>query len=195
MIKLTKFIAATGGVLNLQLHSDNSRLAVMLPHNTSLEIWDINMVTRLHRFTLTPDATFMVWRKDFLLVAPLYSGVIQIFNTSYSNYEESGNLVGKFRKIDALATYENLVATAEDKQVRLWKISPASTLMSWTATKTAITSIYMNDTMIGNERKQSSGNNSMSLLYSDGICGWNSQDLGSLLPPSSVNLCVSSEED
>ena len=90
----------------------------MLPHNTSLEIWDINMVTRLHRFSLTPDATYMVWRKDFLLVAPLYSGVIQIFNTSYSNYEESGNLVGKFRKIEALATFENLVATAEDKQVR-----------------------------------------------------------------------------
>jgi len=148
VIKLTKFIAATGGVLNLQLHSDNTRLAVMLPHNTSLEIWDINMVTRLHRFSLTPDATYMVWRKDFLLVAPLYSGVIQIFNTSYSNYEESGNLVGKFRKIEALATFENLVATAEDKQVRLWKISPASSLMSWTATKTAITSIYMNDTMI-----------------------------------------------
>ena len=118
MIKLTKFIAATGGVLNLQLHSDNTRLGVMLPHNTSLEIWDINMVTRLHRFSLTPDATYMVWRKDFLLVAPLYSGVIQIFSTSYSNYEESGNLVGKFRKIEALATFENLVATAEDKQVR-----------------------------------------------------------------------------
>ena len=96
----------------------------------------------------------MVWRKDFLLVAPLYSGVIQIFNTSYSNYEESGNLVGKFRKIDALATYENLVATAEDKQVRLWKISPPSSLMSWTATKTAITSIYLNDTMIGNDSPQ-----------------------------------------
>ena len=56
--------------------------------------------------------------------------------------------MGKFRKIDALATYENLVATAEDKQVRLWKISPASSLISWNATKTAITSIYMNDTMI-----------------------------------------------
>ena len=78
VMRLTKFIAATGGVSNLQLHTDNFRLAVMLPHNNSLELWDIMLVTRLHRFTLTPDATFLVWRKDFLLVAPLYSGVIQV---------------------------------------------------------------------------------------------------------------------
>ena len=31
-----------------------------------------------YRFTLTPDATFLVWRKDFLLAAPLYSGVVQV---------------------------------------------------------------------------------------------------------------------
>lgn len=148
VIRLTKFIAATGGVSNLQLHTDNFRLAVMLPHNNSLELWDIMLVTRLHRFTLTPDATFLVWRKDFLLVAPLYSGVIQIFSTDHSKYEETGSLAGNFRKIDALATFENLVATAEEKHVRLWKISPPSSLISWTATKTAVSSIYMNDTMI-----------------------------------------------
>ena len=34
--------------------------------------------TDCDRFSLTPDATYMVWRKDFLLVAPLYSGVIQV---------------------------------------------------------------------------------------------------------------------
>ena len=34
------------------------------------------------RFTLTPDATFLAWRKDILLVAPLYSGVVQVFNTN-----------------------------------------------------------------------------------------------------------------
>ena len=34
---------------------------------------------------------------------------------------------------------------------RLWKISPPSSLISWTATKTAVSSIYMNDTMIGND--------------------------------------------
>jgi len=148
VIKLTKFIAATGGVHNLQLHSDNTRLGVMLPHNNSLEVWDITMVTRLHRFSLTPDATFMVWRKDFLLVAPLYSGVVQIFTTANSDYKESESLVGNFRKIDALATYENLVATGEEKHVRLWKISTASCLISWIATKTSISAIYINDTMI-----------------------------------------------
>jgi len=148
VIRLTKFIAATGGVNNCQLHTDNCRLAVMLPHNNSLEIWDIILVTRLHRFTLTPDATFLVWRKDFLLAAPLYSGVVQIFSTEPSKYEETGSLSGNFRKIDALATYENLVATAEEKYIRLWKISPPTSLISWTATKTSVSSIFMNDTII-----------------------------------------------
>ena len=32
---------------------------------------------------------------------------------------------------------------------RLWKISTSSFLVSWTATKTSITSVFMNDTMIG----------------------------------------------
>ena len=36
--KLSKFIAATGGVSKVQLHSDNNRLAVLLPHSTSLEV-------------------------------------------------------------------------------------------------------------------------------------------------------------
>merc|ERR1712117_876175 len=72
--KLTKFIAATGGVSKVQLHSDGVRLAVLLPHHSptpSLEIWNINMVTRLHRFSLTPDASLMVWKKDILVVAPI----------------------------------------------------------------------------------------------------------------------------
>ena len=66
---------------------------MIIPHTTSLELWDITMVTRLHRlvsqlpvrvtslscrFSLTPDATFLVWRKDLLVVAPLYSGVVQV---------------------------------------------------------------------------------------------------------------------
>ena len=47
--KLTKFIAATGGVTKVQMHSDNERLAVLLPHSQSVEIWNIQLVTRLHR--------------------------------------------------------------------------------------------------------------------------------------------------
>ena len=48
--KLTKFIAATGPVAKLQLHGDNCRLAVLLPQATSLEVWDLHLVTRLHRY-------------------------------------------------------------------------------------------------------------------------------------------------
>ena len=55
------------------------------------------------------------------MVAPLYSGVVQVFNTNISsnnNYEEMTSLVGNFRKIDALAVYENIVATAETRTVK-----------------------------------------------------------------------------
>ena len=82
VVKLTKFIAATGGVSKVQLHSDNQRLAVLLPHSTSTEIWDINSVQRLHRFTVSPDASLMIWRKDTLVLAPFFSGVVQVFNTN-----------------------------------------------------------------------------------------------------------------
>ena len=36
------------------------------------------MVTRLHRFPLNPDASFLIWRKDILVVAPLFTGVVQV---------------------------------------------------------------------------------------------------------------------
>ena len=71
-------------------------------------------------FSLTPDATFLTWRKEVLVVAPLYSGVVQVFNTKTETggYEESEGLVGGFRKIDAIAVYENIVATAESRTVK-----------------------------------------------------------------------------
>ena len=71
-------------------------------------------------FSLTPDATFLCWRKEALVVAPLYSGVVQVFNTKTAagGYEEGEGLVGGFRKIDAIAVYENLVATAETRTVK-----------------------------------------------------------------------------
>jgi len=148
--RLSKFIAATAGVSRLQLHSDSVRLAVLLPQNTKLEIWNIDLVTRLHSFNLTPDATFLAWRKEALVVAPLYSGVVQVFNTKTETggYEEGEGLVGSFRKIDAIAVFENIVATAESRTVKLWKLSTASTLVSWIATKTFISALYMNDTMV-----------------------------------------------
>ena len=55
-----------------------------------------------------------------LVVAPLYSGVVQVFNTKTEDggYEEGEGLVGGFRKIDAIAVYENIIATAESKTVK-----------------------------------------------------------------------------
>ena len=48
-------------------------------------------------FNLTPDATFLAWRKEALVVAPLYSGVVQVFNTKTETggYEEGEGLVGR----------------------------------------------------------------------------------------------------
>jgi len=69
-----------------------------------------------------------------------------VFNTT--NYEEKQSLVGFFRKIDAVAAFENLAVTAETRTIRLWKLSSSSTLASWEATKTHISALYMNDTMI-----------------------------------------------
>ena len=43
--KLTKFIAATGPVARLQLHSDNCRVAVLLPQTTSLEVSSMIKIT------------------------------------------------------------------------------------------------------------------------------------------------------
>jgi len=146
--KLTKFIAATGPVARLQLHSDNCRVAVLLPQTTSLEVWNLHLVTRLHRFTLNPDASFLIWRKDILVVAPLFTGVVQVFDTASSSYKEREPLIGALRKIDALAAFENLAATAESRTIRLWDLTTSASLVSWVATKTYISALYMNDTMV-----------------------------------------------
>ena len=64
-----------------------------------MQVWNLHLVTRLHRFTLNPDASFLIWRKDILVVAPLFTGVVQVggmlyllhhmnwnWNTSYHNH-------------------------------------------------------------------------------------------------------------
>merc|ERR1712127_1043050 len=86
--KLTKFIAATGPVNRLQLHGDSQRVGVLLPQAAALEVWDLHLVTMLHRFPLHPDASFLLWRKDTIIVAPLFTGVVQVFDTSDSSYKE-----------------------------------------------------------------------------------------------------------
>ena len=39
----------SGGITKVQLHADNERLAVLLPQSQSVEIWNLRIVTRLHR--------------------------------------------------------------------------------------------------------------------------------------------------
>ena len=47
-------------------------------HILVLKVWNLHLVTRLHRFTLNPDASFLIWRRDTLVVAPLFTGVVQV---------------------------------------------------------------------------------------------------------------------
>ena len=53
-------------------HHQNSILILVL------QVWNLHLVTRLHRFTLNPDASFLIWRRDTLVVAPLFTGVVQV---------------------------------------------------------------------------------------------------------------------
>ena len=41
-----KFIHAGGGVSKVKLHSDDKRMAVLLPINQTVEVWDIREVVR-----------------------------------------------------------------------------------------------------------------------------------------------------
>ena len=44
-----KFIHAGGGVSKVKLHSDDKRMAVLLPINQTVEVWDIREVVRCVR--------------------------------------------------------------------------------------------------------------------------------------------------
>ena len=79
-----------------------------------MKVWNLHLVTRLHRFTLNPDASFLIWRRDTLVVAPLFTGVVQVllgfisfkidhdniaqvFDTASSSYKEREPLIGALR--------------------------------------------------------------------------------------------------
>ena len=178
-------------------------------------------MTRLHRFTLNPDASFLIWRRDTLVVAPLFTGVVQVplgfmsseelllvwikaeWSSIFCDKATNQNLPWQAilprcltprppptrrgnpwlghsgtnwthplqkkrtykifcRKIDAVAAFENLAATAESRQdlvskpltlqtnfglinqffcyrtIRLWDLTTSCSLVSWVATKTYI---------------------------------------------------------
>jgi len=145
-IKLTKFIASAAGVAKVKIHSDEKRIAVLLPVSQAIEIWNMENVTRLHRHAVASDSSFLVWRKDTLLTAPLYTGIIQVFDTT--THEEKPSLCGAIRRVDAVAVYESLVATGETQMVRLWDMNTCTGLISWEAAKSAVTALYMNDAML-----------------------------------------------
>ena len=84
--------------------------------------------------------------QDLLVTAPLYSGVIQTINTSLE--VEINSIVGSIRRIDALTVYKTLCATAESRWVKLWSLTSGKELIHWSATKTFMTSLFMNDTLI-----------------------------------------------
>jgi WD40 repeat protein len=61
---------------------------------------------------------------------------------------ERDPIVGNIRRIDAIAVYENLCATGESRSVHLWSLSQGRGLVSWNATKTFVSALLLNDTMV-----------------------------------------------
>ena len=137
--EIFKFIHAGVGVARVKLHSDNKRMAVLLPLNQTVEIWDIKDVFRLQSHSVPSDSCYLLWQKNLLLTAPLYSGVIQAIDTEKER--ELKSIVGSIRRIDAVAVYENLCATGEGRWVKLWSLLSGEELIHWCATKTFVTSM------------------------------------------------------
>ena len=46
----------------------------------------------LYRFAVTQDTDFLEWKKDVLVTAPLYTGLIQVAMTWHQTYPGSNNL-------------------------------------------------------------------------------------------------------
>ena len=47
----------------------------------------------LYRFAVTQDTDFLEWKKDVLVTAPLYTGLIQVAMTWHQTYPGSNNLL------------------------------------------------------------------------------------------------------
>lgn len=72
--------------------------------------------------------------------------MIQTINTALE--VETNSIVGSIRRIDALTIYKTLCATAESRWVKLWSLTSGKELIHWSATKTFMTSLFMNDALI-----------------------------------------------
>eukprot|EP00095_Tigriopus_kingsejongensis_P005804 maker-scaffold1795_size27709-snap-gene-0.6 protein:Tk05804 transcript:maker-scaffold1795_size27709-snap-gene-0.6-mRNA-1 annotation:"f-box wd repeat-containing protein 1a" len=100
-IELYKFINAESGVRKIKLHPDEKRMAVLLPTNHSVEVWDIDQVIRLQTHAVAADSHHLIWKEGILVTAPTYSGIIQVFNTDKET--RVGTISGNLRRIDAIA--------------------------------------------------------------------------------------------
>ncbi len=112
-----------------------------------LEIWNLRSHTKLHTLDVTSDSCYLMWQKcGTIVVAPLYSGVILSFEaaTGKSLPSVSGNI----RRIDAIAVHENLCTTAETQEVKVWGLQTGKCFVKWTATKSFITAVAMNDVLV-----------------------------------------------
>ena len=147
-IAIYKYINAEAGVSKIRLHpKDMKKIAVLLPLNQLVEIWNVDDRTRLQSFVVTSDACYLLWQtSNLLLAAPLFSGILMAFDPEKGT--EKTPLVGNIRRIDAIAVYENLCATGESQTIRLWSLSQGRGLVSWNATKTFVSSLLLNDTMV-----------------------------------------------
>ena len=145
-VELYKFINAESGVRKVKLAEDEKLMAVLLPTNNTVEIWDIDQVTRLQTYTVSTDCFYMAWEDSTLVTAPTYSGIIQIFDTDTET--KTGSIVGSLRRIDDLAINHKLIATAEGKYIKLWNLDREAQLKSWQATKGHLCSIFLNDVVV-----------------------------------------------
>ncbi|TRY61034.1 hypothetical protein TCAL_08469 [Tigriopus californicus] len=145
-IELYKFINAESGVRKIKLHPDEKRMAVLLPSNQSVEIWDIDQVIRLQTHSVQADSLYLIWKEGILVTAPTYSGIIQVFNTDRET--RVGTVVGNLRRIDAIAMYNQLIVTAEGKMIKLWSMPDEKMLIHWIATKGHLCSLFLNDVIV-----------------------------------------------
>ena len=63
---------------------------------------------------------------------------------------EIASIAGNIRRIEALAMYGKMCATGEGRHVKLWSLASAAgdLLCSFAATKTFVTSLFLNDAML-----------------------------------------------
>ena len=146
--EIFRFINAGSGVSKIKLHPDGKRIAVLLPTNQTVEVWDLSRVSRLQSPSIPNDSCYMLWRDDVLLTAPLHSGIIQVIDTEKDKLLST--LPGVYRRIDAVAMFGVLCATGENRSVNIWSLQEeqGKRMASWVATKTFITALYMNDSLV-----------------------------------------------